>query len=311
MPLLSTIISMQVGAFPNPVQFTSHVVKFEVNIEEQEETFFVQDVLGKGKGVVAARPIKRGEFLLSEPPLFTLPPSPTNSTILGALTKCSREEQRQYFALANTYKGRLLPALAIFETNFLLLGNGHLYADRRQQQEQETAGIFLLASRFNSSCTPNVSKSWDELRRVMVFRTLRDVAEGEELCFNYCGVLSTQEERKREMLEDFGFECLCSACRLEGEEALESDKRRSTISRLFDEVGRCGKEPTLGIRKVRHRFHRSLRGDSRLASSDQACAKDAEGRIPRALRGVLLLRRLPILRLGQYCAASLLTTCQA
>ena len=167
---------MQVAAFSNPIHFAKHDVQFSANVEEQEETFFVTDVEGKGKGVVAARPIKRGEFLLSEPPLFTLSPSPTNSMILGELTKCTREQQRQYFALANSYKTRLLPALAIFETNFLLLGHGNLYADAKQQ---ETAGIFLLASRFNSSCTPNVSKTWDELRNVMVFRTLQDVAEGE------------------------------------------------------------------------------------------------------------------------------------
>ncbi|KAJ3531162.1 hypothetical protein NM688_g7611 [Phlebia brevispora] len=239
--------AMQVGAFPNPVMFPQRIVKFAVDIEEHQEKFFVQDLPGKGKGIVAARAITKGEYLFSESPLFTLSPSPTNSTILGALTKCTREEQQQYFALANSYKSRLLPALAIFETNFLLLGNGTL----QTRKVQDSAGIFLLASRFNSSCTPNVSKSWDDIHNVMVFRTLRDVAEGEELCFNYCGVLGTKEERKRELLEDFGFECICSACQLEGEEALESDKRRSTIARLFDEVGQCGKEPTLGIRKIK------------------------------------------------------------
>lgn len=239
---------MQAGAFANPLGYVPRVVKFEVNLEVQEETFHVQDIPNKGKGIVAARPIRRGEFLFSEPPLFTLSPSPANSMILGALAKCTREQQRQYFSLANSYRMKLLPALAIFETNFLLLGKSTLYADRKQK---ETAGIFLLASRFNSSCTPNVSKSWDELRNEMVFRTLRDVAEGEELCFNYCDVLATKGERRSVLSAEFGFDCICDACRLEGELALESDKRRSAISRLFEEVGGCRNEPTLGIRKVR------------------------------------------------------------
>lgn len=246
----SSMTSAHTGAFVNPVGYVPHVVKFAVSVEEQEETFFVQEVSGKGKGVVAARPIKRGEFLFSEPPLFTLPPSPTNSTILGALSKCTRDEQRQYFALANSYRGRLLPALAIWETNFLLLGNGNNPKPPPQQPAQELAGIFLLASRINSSCIPNVSKSWDEIRNVMVFRTLRDIQEGEELCFNYCDVLASQEERKRTLQVEFGFECTCPACVLEGEAAAESDRRRTSVLRLFDEVGLCGKEPTLGIRKV-------------------------------------------------------------
>lgn len=239
----------QTGAFLNPVGYIPHVVKFAVNIEEQEETLFVQDVPGGGKGIVAARSIRRGEFLFSEPPLFTLPPSPTNSNVLGALSKCTRDEQRQYFSLANSYRMRLLPALAIWETNFLLLGNGN-NPKTIPQPAQDLAGIFLLASRFNSSCIPNISKSWDELRNVMVFRTLQDIQKGEELCFNYCDVLATQEERKRILLDEFGFECTCIACLQEGEEAVESDKRRTSILRLFDEVGRCGNEPTLGIRKV-------------------------------------------------------------
>ena len=95
-----------------------------------------------------------------------------------------------------------------------------------------------------------MSKAWDEVRGVMVFRTLCDVAEGDELCFNYCDVLQSRDQRKKELLEDFGFDCLCGACQREENDAHHSDKRRLTIARLFQEVGTCGREPTLGIRKV-------------------------------------------------------------
>jgi hypothetical protein len=241
--------SLPSGASPDVMHPIPHVVKFAVSIEEQEETFFIQDIPDRGKGIVAARTVRRGEFLFEEPPLFTLSPSPTNSTVLGALARCSRDEQRQYFGLANSYRKRMLPALAIWETNFLLLGNGNS-PKAVPAPGQELAGLFMLASRFNSSCTPNVSKSWDEIRNVMVFRTLRDVNEGEELCFNYCDVLATKQERKRILQAEFGFDCNCAACGLEGEEAAESDRRRTAVLRLFEEVGRCAREPTLGIRKV-------------------------------------------------------------
>lgn len=239
---------MQTGASLKPLGYVPRVVRFETNIEEHEETFYVQQIPNKGKGIVAARPIRRGEYLFSEAPLFTLPPSPTNSMVLGALSKCTREEQCQYFSLANSYRTKLLPAVAIFETNFLLLGRGVLQG---KSNHQDSAGVFLLGSRFNSSCTPNVCKTWDELRCMMVFRTLRDVVEGEELCYNYCDVLATRAQRQTELSEEFGFDCICEACRLEGDAAAESDRRRSSVARLFEEVGSCGKEPTLGIRKVR------------------------------------------------------------
>jgi len=211
--------------------------------ETEEEAFCVQDVPFKGKGLVAVRSIKRGELLMAERPLLLLPTPLTNSAALVALSRCSRDEQRHFFSLSNSYKERLLPALGILESNALYLPSGGT--------GQEEAGMFLLASRFNSSCSPNVSKCWDPALRAMFFRTVRDVEEGEELCFNYCDVLGTREQRREDVVEERNFECRCEICELNEEQSKASDDRRSTIARLFDEVASCGKEPTLGMRKIR------------------------------------------------------------
>jgi len=214
--------------------------------EAEEEAFSVENVPLKGKGLVATRPIQRGELLFAEAPLLTLSPQPTNTSILNALSKTPRDQQSQFFALSNSLKGRLLPALGIFETNVLY------FTDELQAGvPQEKAGLFLLASRFNSSCTPNVGNAWDPLQQAMVFRTLRDVEEGEELCFNYCDVLGTRDQRRADIMKERRFLCRCSCCELEPEASKESDKRRSTVARLFEEVGQCGNEPALGMRKIK------------------------------------------------------------
>ena len=171
-------------------------------------------------------------------------PTPSsNSSVLVALSACPREEQQYFFTLSNPYKGHLLPALGIFKSNALDLPG--------DESEGEHAGLFLLGSRFNSSCTPNVSKCWDPVLHTMLFRTLRDVEEGEELCFNYCEILGTRQQRREEIAQERHFECRCDVCELADEESRASDDRRSTIARLFEDVAGCGKEPTLGIRKVR------------------------------------------------------------
>ncbi|KAI8974886.1 SET domain-containing protein [Trametes punicea] len=203
-----------------------------------------------GVGLFATRGILKGSVVLSEAPIFTQPPPParTNSTIMSALSQCTRDEQRQYFNLANAYKAAregkraLLPALGIFETNALPCGKAR--GGRR-------AGIFLVAARLNHSCHPNIARSWDEDAQRMTFRALRDVAEGEELCMNYVDVLGTRAQRMEELRNAFGFECVCEACALKGEELAESDRRRAAIRRLFEEVAGCGSEPTLGLRKVK------------------------------------------------------------
>jgi len=212
----------------------------------EEEAFSVEDISLKGKGLVATRLIQRGEILFAEAPLLTLPRRPTNTAILAALSRCPREQQSLYFKLSNSHRGRLLPALGIFETNAL-----YFMHEEKAGLAEEKAGLFLLASRLNSSCTPNVSKCWDPVQQVMIFRALRDVHDREELCFNYCDVLGTRDQRRAEIMEERQFTCRCECCELDLDPSNESDKRRSTVARLFEEVGQCGNEPMLGVRKIK------------------------------------------------------------
>ncbi len=267
--------------------------------EERERTSLVDDLSPcyqvspsptGGSGLFATRPIPQGALVFSETPLLTQPLSParTNSTILNILAQRTREEQCAFFALFNAHKtdrpGRpaLLPALGIFETNALPCGTtlppassdateaktsgskdteagkaGHAGTDGGRE------GIFLSAARLNHSCRPNVWRTWDVSSQEMTFRALRDIAQGEELCMNYADVdiLGTREERAAEIQEAFGFVCACEVCALKGKEGRESDRRRADIKRLFEEIGTCGKEATIGLRKVciESRAHLSLR----------------------------------------------------
>lgn len=229
-----------------------------------------------GVGLFATRPTLQGALVFAEMPLLTQPLSParTNSTILNILAQRTREEQCAFFALYNARKtdrpGRpaLLPALGIFETNALPCGatlpplSGDAAETKTSESKDAKAGkasdggregIFLRAARLNHSCRPNVWRTWDVSSQEMTFRALRDIAQGEELCMNYADVdiLGTRKERAVEIEEAFGFICACDVCALEGKKGKESDQRRADIKRLFDEIGTCGKEPTLGLRKVR------------------------------------------------------------
>lgn len=238
------------------------------DVEEltEESCYISEEIPGKGRGLVASRPVKRGELLFAESPVFTFPisPLPSNSEIMVALSQRSREQQQQYFALSNSFKGKssILPALGIFMTCHLAFKRP--VGDNVDEEEEERGGIFLFGSYFNSSCTPNVSRFWDLKHNMMTFRTLRDVLEGEELCINYGDILATKEDRMRELMLERGFECRCAACDViaEGAENViaESDERRTTIARLYDEVESCGNEPTLALRMVSggHLPHRVL-----------------------------------------------------
>ena len=221
-------------------------------------SYYVSGVQDKGKGLVATQALPRGTVFLEEPPLFTQDARCTNSSVLAALAGCSRDEQCAYFALANAFKaagdrppGAVLPALAIFHTNAFPCDDGPAPPPPAQRRRR---GLFLTAARANHSCTPNAGRVWDPAKQAIVFRTLRAVRAGEELCINYVDVLGSREERDADLWEHFGFECACEACALQGEELAKSDMRRATVRRLYDEVRACLKEPTLGMRKVSERY---------------------------------------------------------
>ena len=241
-------------------------------------SYYVGGVQDKGKGLVATQALTRGTIFLEEQPLFTQDAGCTNSSVLAALAGCTRDEQREYFALANAFKGgdtpgTVLPALAIFHTNSYPCDDAPQAAPAKRRR-----GVFLAAARANHSCTPNAARVWDAAKQAMVFRTLRAVRAGEELCINYVDVLGSREERNANLWDHFGFECACETCAMQGEELAKSDGRRATIRRLYDEVSACLKEPTLGMRKVSELgFRRFAVLRLCLHLQGKACASPAPG----------------------------------
>lgn len=208
--------------------------------------FEIRSVPGKGRGIIATRPITRGEEILSEAPLFTQECVPNQKTIAYSLEPKTSDEKRQYLDLANCHRGTMPPLMGIFHTNALPCGNnGGLLGSIATK-----AGIFFQGCIFNSSCVPNVNNCWDEEKGVIKFHALKDITEGEELCLCY-GDLLTSRTMRRQWQAGFGFECHCPACSLSSHEQSASDNRRIAVKKLFSEIGECGNRPAEGVKKVR------------------------------------------------------------
>ncbi|GAA5828492.1 hypothetical protein JCM11251_000819 [Rhodosporidiobolus azoricus] len=215
-------------------------------------------------GAFAATDISRGTLVLDDKPLFTLDaplqaylfsraqsgasggPTPaegededeeppktleefldkTIRTMLGWKTEGQRQE---FWELANT-RPELPPAYGIFTTNAV-------------QTRDETGGLFLHLSRFNSSCRPTLSRpSWDSSSGSTKLYALRDISTGEELTWTYLNVtfeFEGRDARRSEMERVFEFVCACEACRdfgeeVEGEEREQiEEKRRKSEKRLM------------------------------------------------------------------------------
>lgn len=73
-------------------------------------------------------------------------------------------------------------------------------------------GVFLIGSRMNHSCTPNVFATFNPSLGKLTYQVVRDIAAGEELTTAYVNtIMRTKAERQAE-LEKWGVDCTCETC---------------------------------------------------------------------------------------------------
>ncbi|KIY72319.1 SET domain-containing protein [Cylindrobasidium torrendii FP15055 ss-10] len=89
---------------------------------------------------------------------------------------------------------------------------GNVFGLYEEKDDTEMFGfaIYTTASLFNHDCTPNIKKTRDG--RALAFRTLRDVAAGEELCISYVEETDSWEKRQARLQEWWFFSCQCAKC---------------------------------------------------------------------------------------------------
>ncbi|KAF7321718.1 SET domain-containing protein [Mycena kentingensis (nom. inval.)] len=93
-------------------------------------------------------------------------------------------------------------------------------------------GIFLQASRFNHSCSPNATTRFDPASFALMVTTLRPIAKGEEITISYIDLpaIPTRDARRVCLQSHHRFLCKCSRCTIPDSMVLVSDARRLRIS---------------------------------------------------------------------------------
>jgi hypothetical protein len=94
-----------------------------------------------------------------------------------------------------------------------LNANVHSLAYAKRPSDSFGFGLFPLCALFNHSCRPNVL-FMNEGRRLL-FRAIRAVAPGEELCVSYVALYQAPITRSQALLTTKGFTCKCERCTLQ------------------------------------------------------------------------------------------------
>ena len=202
---------------------------------ERSPPFHVIQIDGKGHGVMAARDIERGARILVEKPLIMLPSTKcpgddSNSTddaainseeLEAAVHALSDHDRDAFYALSQSAElyGSRKTALGIVGTNGIpCIHEGTTFG-----------AVFATSSRCNHGCDANASYKWNAHLGSLTIHATRRILAGEEIVYNYLGFLTPREHRRGLLRTEFGFECRCSKCCLEGRGRSASDERIQLI----------------------------------------------------------------------------------
>lgn len=196
----------------------------------------LEDVVGKGKGLVATRAIARGELILKERPVLRRP----DIAVAGAreieelnreFTRLPPEQQAAIMELADNSKLGLLAGkslIGIFVTNCLGLGS-----------DATENGLFLTISRFNHSCRSNAIFSWSDSNQIESVYAVQDIPVGTEITVSYIrDQFMTVQERQQYLHRVYSFDCTCDLCTLDEAGRRASDRNRLRMKSLHDEIYR-------------------------------------------------------------------------
>eukprot|EP00928_Gymnodinium_smaydae_P031060 TRINITY_DN22922_c0_g1_i1.p1 TRINITY_DN22922_c0_g1~~TRINITY_DN22922_c0_g1_i1.p1 ORF type:complete len:407 (-),score=31.63 TRINITY_DN22922_c0_g1_i1:3-1223(-) len=227
------------------------------------------------RGVLAGRNVARGERILSEAPFLLVHSSrrgiweasedgSLETLILGRLRESSCEDQDRFWSLDDCRFGNssmsacaidcrldacAKTAAGIFLTNQMevnnIAGGDELVgefsdetADDGLERSKTHHALFLLGCLFNHSCTPNVYWSERAAQGEIVFHTLREIEEGEELTIAYAQVLlALPFHHRQEILSHWKLRCACVSCRANDDLRNISDERRTLLNLKMQLLG--------------------------------------------------------------------------
>lgn len=203
---------------------------------ESNPLYALQDLPGKGKGLIAIENISKGTRIVSEEPIITVPRREPNGKrlrkrVCRQVDSLSEHQRQAFLSMHNihTYGNAAERYVGIVRTNGLPIRN-----------DGSEAGIFFEACRINHACDNNAQKNWNENTRRHTVHALRDIKKGEEITIYYLGAHKNRATRQQELQSKFGFTCSCRLCSLPADQNEESDKRLDAIYRLDGLIGRAG-----------------------------------------------------------------------
>lgn len=206
----------------------AHNVSF--NEDGDNLPYRIAPVEGKGEGLIATQPFKRGDPVMAHTPVLLvhrtfledLPATQQAALLDAAVASLPKPTAQRFMAQAAAHPGQHPIASRLVTNAFqldLAVGAEHY-------------GAFPELAKLNHDCRPNAAYHNDPATLMMITTAVRSVTPGEELTISYLDPLAPRAERQERAHQSWGFGCSCSQCRAttEAQELEESETRLREIA---------------------------------------------------------------------------------
>jgi len=191
----------------------------------------VTEFEGKGRGLVAAKDIKRGELIFIDKPLIEVNGTKLQANkdtegriLMRKVDKLPSEAKKQFYLL----KGFRDKSFQDLQSSFGGIDatlNVFIKNSRVVNQQDHSQALYLNMALLNHSCAPNADvgellESFERdddgrpYKRIEI-RAIKDISKGEEITwcvFGNINIICSSEARKMFIKEKFTFVCKCCAC---------------------------------------------------------------------------------------------------
>ncbi|KAK3312314.1 hypothetical protein B0H66DRAFT_570413 [Apodospora peruviana] len=197
------------------------------------DAYTVSEVAGKGLGMIASTPLRRGDTIMQKTPallvhrgfLESIPPSQAQRNLLDAAAELIPSPLKEgFFDQMAHMGGQVHKIVDIMGTNSFQMDLGG--------QDGHHYGNYPEVSRYNHDCRPNVVFYIDKETLMHTTTVVRQVKPGEELTISYLDPLKPRAHRRHRAHLAWGFGCACPQCSLPDKEADKSDERLEEIARI-------------------------------------------------------------------------------
>lgn len=183
------------------------MLAYESLVLPKDAPFTLKPSPGKGWGAFATRPIKKGETILHEKPLYILRNHPEEIFFPWDIMKAYQQlkpKDKQIFQALGQAMGvglGLLDMVKIHELNQF---------DIKNDNGCRESALYPLHSRFNHSCVPNSRLYERHMDDTDTRIAIENIPAGEEITFCYSRNLQFMTALERH--QDLEFTCTCKAC---------------------------------------------------------------------------------------------------